>query len=190
MRERLFWDPSHHPIAQTYRTEHLPRAEMIHLADASPNLTTMVCSVRFPVQAGRAPIRATIRLADECIPVVEVLQARRWFRSRRCCRRLIRKTMTRTASVLRISLSSILSRTSVRTSAGPSLIVLNAPSFRFRLALLHSIPLTAAWDVSGIDCNSKEEAGVGDDEEEKKDSIYHKYANCLARARRVDGGGR
>ena len=97
--------------------------------------------------------------------------------------------MTRRASVLRIFLSSILSRTSVRTSAGPFLIVLNAPSFRFRLALSQSIPLTAAWYVSGFDGNSEEEAGIGNDEEEKKDSIYDKYANRLARARRVDGGG-
>lgn len=169
--------------------EHLPRAEVIHLADASPNFTTMVRTVRFPIQAGRAPIRATICLADECIPAVEVLQPRRWLRSRRCCGRFTCKTVTRRTPILRIFLSSIFFRTSVRTSAGPLLIVLNAPSFRFRLALSQSIPLTAAWDVSGIDGNSKEETGVGDDEEEKKDSIYHKYANRLARARRVDAGG-
>lgn len=129
-------------------------------------------------------------MADKCIPAVEALQARRWFRSRRCCGRLTGKTVTSRASVFRILLSNILSRTSVRTSAGSFLIMLNALSFRFCFALSQSTPLTAAWNISGVDGNSKEEASVGEDEEEKKDSIYYKDANRLARARRVDGGGR
>ena len=56
--------------------EHIPRAKVIHLANASLNLTTVVRPVRFPVQAGRAPGGATICLADKCIPAVEILQAR------------------------------------------------------------------------------------------------------------------
>ena len=163
---------------------------MIHLANASPNLTTVVRSIRFPVQAGRAPIRATICLADKCVSAVEALQARRWFRSRRCCGRLTCKSVTREASVLHASLFSILSRTSIRTPAGFFLIALKALSFCFCFALLQIKPLTTAWNISGIDGNGKEEAGVGEDEEEKKGSIYHKDANRLARARRVDSGSR
>ena len=98
--------------------------------------------------------------------------------------------MTSSASVFRIFLSNILSRAAVRILAVSSLIELNALSFRFCFALLLSTPVAAAWDVSGIDGNSKEEASVGEDEEEKKDSICHKDANRLSRTRRVDGGGR
>ena len=61
---------------------------------------------------------------------------------------------------------------------------------RFRFALSQSIPLTAAWNVSGIGGNGKEEAGVGEDEEEEEDRIYDKNSNRWARARSVDGDGR
>lgn len=46
------------------------------------------------------------------------------------------------------------------------------------------------WNVSGIDGNGKEEAGVCDDEEEEKDTVYHKDTNRWARARRVERVGR
>lgn len=45
-------------------------------------------------------------------------------------------------------------------------MALIAPSLRFRFALSQSTPLTAAWNVSGSDGNGKEEAGIGEDEEE------------------------
>ena len=54
-------------------TRELPRAEVIHLANASLNLTTMVSSIWFPIQAGRTPRGTTIRLADKHISFVEAL---------------------------------------------------------------------------------------------------------------------
>lgn len=145
---------------------------MIHLANASLNLTTVVGSVWFPIQAGRAPYGATVCLADKCIPAVEVLQARRWLGSCRHCGRLTRIAVARETCILRALPSSILPSTSVRASAGSFPASLIALSVHFCIALSQSTPLMAAWNVSGIDGDGKEEAGVGEDEEKEKDRIH------------------
>ena len=161
---------------------------MIHLADTSLDLTTVMCSVRFPVQAGRAPLRAPIVLTDECIPGVEVLQARRWSRSRRRCGYLTRITMAGDGSVPSAFPASILPSASIRTSATSFPIVLVVLSLR--LVLMQSAPLAAAWHVSGIDNYGIKEPSVGENEEVEQDGVYHEDGNRWARARSVERGGR
>ena len=163
---------------------------MIHLPNASLSLTTVVRSVRFPVQAGSAPRGATICLTDKGIPAVEILQARRWFCSRRRRRNLACITVARDAAIFRAFSSSILQCTFIRASAGSFSVALFAQSLRFCFVLSQCTPVFATWNVTRIHGNGKEEAGIGEDEEEEKDRIYHKDANCWARARRVESGGR
>ena len=79
----------------------------------------------------------------------------------------------------------MLASSSVEASARPFSIVSIALFLRFRFNFSQSMPLTAAWNVPGIDGDSKEEAGIGDDEEEEKDGIYNKDANRWTWARRV-----
>lgn len=160
---------------------------MIHLAYASLDLTTMMRSVRFPIQAGRAPNRATICLADKCIPTVEVLQARRRLCSRRRCGCLTSITRAPKASVLP---ATILQRTSVRTSAAPFPIALFMLSFLFCFALFKSAPLTAAGNISGIDGNGIQEPGISEGEEGEKEGVQYKDANRWARASSFAVGGR
>lgn len=148
---------------------------MIHLANASLDLTTVMCSVRFPVQAGRAPLRAPISLTDECIPGVEVLQARRWSRIRRRCGYLTRITMAGNGSVLCALPTSILPSASIRTSAASFPVILVVLSLR--LVLMQSAPLAAAWHVSGIDDYGIKEPGVGENKEVKQDGVYHEDGN-------------
>ena len=161
---------------------------MIHLANASLNLTTMMCSIRFPVQAGRAPIRAPVCLTNECIPGIEVLQARRWPRSRRRCEYPTRITVAREGSVLCVFPAGILPSASIGTSAVSFPVVLVVLSLRF--VLMESAPLVAAWNVSGIDDNGIKEPGVGENEEVEKEGVYHQDGNRWARARSVESGGR
>ena len=95
--------------------------------------------------------------------------------------------MARQVPIFRAFPYSILPGVSVKASAVFSPMALIALCLRF--ALSQSRPLTAVWDVSGIDGNGKEEACVCDDEEEK-DTVYHKDTNRWAGARSVESGGR
>lgn len=163
---------------------------MVHLANASLNLATVVRSIWFPIQAGRAPDGTAICLADKCRSAVEVLQARRWFRSRRRRGCHTRITVAREASILPAFPSSIVPGTSLGASTGYFFTTLIALSLCFCFALSQSTPLTAAWNISGIDGNGKYEAGVGENEEEEKDRVCHKDANRWPGARDVESGGR
>ena len=147
----------------------------------------MMRSVWFPIQAGRAPNRATICLTDKCIPAVEVLQARRWLRSRRRCRYLARITVAREASVLRALPASVSRSTSIGALAGSFPVTL---TLLFCFTHLQSVPLAAAWNVSGIYGNGIKEPGVGDDKEGEKDRVYYKDANRWARTASMEGVGR
>ena len=128
-------------------------------------------SVRFPVQAGRAPDGATISLADKSIPIVEVLQARRWARDRRRCGCLTRISVCREYSVLRALPVSVLPGTSIRASAVFFPVALIVLSLRFRYAPLQSAPLSTAGNISRIDGNGIEEPEVGEEQEGEEDGV-------------------
>ena len=163
---------------------------MIHLAYASLDLTTVMRSVWFPIQASRTPDRATICLTHKYIPAVEVLQAGSWPRSRRRCRCHTCITVAREASVLCAFPASSFPITSIRASARSFSVALMALSLPFCLILPQSAPLTATWNISWIDGNGIKETGVSEGEEGKKDRVYHKDADRWASARSVEGGGR
>lgn len=75
------------------------------------------------------------------------------------------------ASILHALPFRILLKASVRASIGSFPVASIELSLRFRFALLQSTPLNAAWNVSRVDGNGEEEAGIGEDEEEEKDRI-------------------
>ncbi len=75
------------------------------------------------------------------------------------------------ASILHTLPFRIFPKTSVRASVGSFPVASIELSLRFRFALSQSTPLTAAWNVSGVDGNGEEEAGVGEGEEEEKDRV-------------------
>ena len=130
-----------------------------------------MCSVRFPVQASRAPDGATICLADKSIPIVEVLQARRWARDRRRYGCLTRISVSREYSVLRALPVSVLPGTFIRASAVFFPVALIVLSLRFRYAPLQSAPLSAAGNISGIDSNCIKEPEVGEEQEGEEDGV-------------------
>ena len=79
--------------------------------------------------------------------------------------------MAMEASILHALPFRIVPKASVRASVGPFPIASIELSVRFRFTLSQSRPLTAAGNVSRVDGNGEEEAGVGEDEEEEKNRI-------------------